>query len=74
MVQDGALCHKIEYVASFWEILNLEGHLNCIISPRVTAIWLNGWILPFDGSSAVEGLLSIGPTPSSFVVFSLYLA
>jgi hypothetical protein len=26
---------------------------------------MNGWILPFGGSSAVEGLLSTGPTPSS---------
>ena len=29
-------------------------------------ILLNGWILPIGGASAVEGLLSTGPTPSSF--------
>ena len=50
----------------FLEILNLEGHLNCITGSRITAILLNGWILPSGGASAVEGLLSTGPTPSSF--------
>ena len=50
------------------EILNLEGNLNCVTGFRVTAILLNGWILPFGGASAVEGLLSTGPTPSSFPV------
>ena len=50
----------------FLEILNLEGHLNCITGSRVTAIFLNGWILPIGGASAVEGLLSTGPTLSSF--------
>ena len=33
---------------------------------RVTAILLNGWILPIGGALAVEGLLSTGPAPSSF--------
>ena len=33
---------------------------------RITAILLNEWILPIGGASAVEGLLSMGPTPSSF--------
>ena len=41
----------------FFEILNLEGHLNCITGLRVTA---NGWILPIGGASAVEGLRSTG--------------
>ena len=36
---------------------NVEGHLNCITSSRVTAILLNGWILPIGGASAMEGLL-----------------
>ena len=36
---------------------------------RDTAILLNGWILPIGGASAVEGLLSTGPTPSSFLIF-----
>ena len=52
MVGDGALSHKIDYVP------NLEGHENCITSSRVTEILLNGWILPFGGASAVEGLQS----------------
>ena len=29
-------------------------------------ILLNGWIFPIGEASAVEGLLSTGPTPSSF--------
>ena len=35
------------------EILNLEGHLNCITGSRVTVILLNGWILPIGGASSV---------------------
>ena len=31
------------------EILNLEGHLNHCIGSKVTAILLNGWILPTGG-------------------------
>ena len=49
MVEDGALSHKIDYVAIFKEILNLEGHLNRITGSRVTAILLNGWVLPVGG-------------------------
>ena len=40
----------------FKEILNLEGHQNCITGSKVTAILLNGWILPIGGASAVKGL------------------
>ena len=32
------------------------------------AMLLNGWISPIGGASAVEGLLSTGPTPSSLLV------
>ena len=49
--------------------INLEGHPNRITGSRVTAIFLNGWILPIGGASSVEGLLSTGPTPSSFIGF-----
>ena len=63
MVGDGAFIHKIDYITM---ILNLEGHLNSITGSRVTAISLNGRILPIGGASAVEGLSSTGPTPSSF--------
>ena len=40
-------------------------NLNRITGSSVMAILLNGWISPFGGASAVEGLLSTGPTPSS---------
>ena len=63
MVGDGAFSHKIDYVVILLEILNHEGHLNRIIGARVTAILLNGWILPIGVASAVEGLLSTGLTP-----------
>ena len=36
---------------------------------RVTVIFMNGWILPIGGALALEGLLSTGPTPSSFYSF-----
>ena len=49
MVEDGAFSHKIE-------ILNPEGHPNCITGSKVTAILLNWWILPIGGASAVKGL------------------
>jgi hypothetical protein len=45
-VGDCASSHKIDYVTKFKEILNLEGHQNRITGSRVTAILLNGWILP----------------------------
>ena len=35
----------------FYEILNHEGHHNCITGSRVTAILLNGWIFPIEQSS-----------------------
>ena len=49
-VEDGAFSHKIAYVAIFWEILNLQGHQNCIAGSIVTAILMNGWILPIGGA------------------------
>ena len=42
MVEDGAFSHKIDYVTIFEEILNLEGHLDCITGLKVTAILLKG--------------------------------
>ena len=48
-VRNGASSHKTTYIDIFSEILNLEGHLNCCISSKVTAIFLNGWILPAGG-------------------------
>ena len=49
MVEDGAFIHKIDYGKYFLENLNLEGHPNLITGSKVTAILLNGWILPFGG-------------------------
>ena len=62
MVGDGAFSHKIDYIAIFWQILNPGGHQNCITGSRVTAILLNWWLLPIGGASAVDGLLSTGPS------------
>ena len=65
MVEDGAFSHKIDYDTILLAILNLEVHQHRITGSRVTAILMNGWILPIGGASAVEGLRSTGPTPSS---------
>ena len=51
MVKNGASSHKTNYIDIFSEILNLEGHLNRCIGSKVTAILLNGWILPTGGAS-----------------------
>ena len=48
--------HKIDYVTIFSEILNPEGHPNCITGSKVTAYLLNVWILPIGGASARKGL------------------
>ena len=45
MVEDGVFSHKIDFGRIFKEILNLEGHPNCITGSKVTVIFLNGWIL-----------------------------
>ena len=50
MVEDGAFSHKIDYATNDKEVLNLEGHPNRITGSRVTAILLNGWILPIGGA------------------------
>ena len=47
---------KRDYFTSFKEILNLEGHPNHITGAKVTAILLNGWVLPIGGASAVKGV------------------
>ena len=48
-VQNGASSRKTNYFDIFSEILNLEGNLNRCIGSKVTAILLNGWILPSGG-------------------------
>ena len=49
---DGAFSHKIGYITIFKEIVNPEGHLNRITGSKVTAILLNGWVLPIGGASS----------------------
>ena len=48
-VKNGASSHKTNYIEILSEILNLEGHLNRYIGSKVTAILLNGLILPTAG-------------------------
>ena len=56
MVEDGAFSHKIDCFTKKNQILNPEGHSNCITGSKVTAYLLNGWILPVGGASAGKGL------------------
>ena len=51
-VADGAFNHEIDYVTIFYEILIHEGYPNRITCSKVTAILLNGWILPTGGASS----------------------
>ena len=48
MVKNGAFNHKTEYITNLFEILNLEGHHDCITSSRVTAILLNSRFFLLD--------------------------
>ena len=49
MVEDRAFSHKIDYVPISKENLNRAGHLNHFIGSKVTAILVNGGILPMGG-------------------------
>ena len=40
MVANGAFSHKIDYVTIFQEILNPEGHPNCITGTKVTGSFI----------------------------------
>ena len=60
MIEDGAFSHKVDSVTIYYEILNLKGHPNHITGTRVTAIFLNGWILPIGGASVMDSLRSMG--------------
>ena len=51
-IADGSFSHKLDYSTIFLEILNPEGHQNRINGLKVTAILLNGWILPIGGASS----------------------
>ena len=48
-VKNGASSHKTNCIDIYSEILNLEEHLYRCIGSKVTAILLNGWILPTGG-------------------------
>ena len=45
----GASSHEKNHTTIFSEILSCEGHLNSCVGSQVTAILLNGWILPTGG-------------------------
>ena len=49
MIKDSSLNDKIDYAAQVYNILNLKGHQNCMIGYKVTAIWMNGLLLPISG-------------------------
>ena len=49
---NGVFSHKVDYVTISKEILNTEGHPNRIACSKVTAILLNGWILPVGVASS----------------------
>ena len=49
MVEDGAFSHEIDYASNFKGNLNFKGHQNCSIGSKVTAILVNGGILPRGG-------------------------
>ena len=51
-VSDGAFSNKINYVTIFMEILNPKGYPNCSTGLKVTAILLNGLVLPIGGASS----------------------
>ena len=62
MVEDGAFSHKIDWVRKFWEVLNLKTASNRIIGSKVTAILLNGWVLPIAG-------VALGFSANSVVIY-----
>ena len=66
MVEYGAFTHKIDYVTIFKEIINLEGHPNCITGSKVTVILLNGWLFLIGGASALKGLRLQPPQQACF--------
>ena len=71
MVEDGAFSHKIDYFTIFQEILSLKGYQNHITGSKVTAIFLNGWILPIGGASAVKGVHLQPAQQACFIAESL---
>ena len=58
MIKTAASSNKTNYINIFSEILNLEVHHNHCIGSKVTAILLNGSILPTGG--VASGKVCIG--------------
>ena len=56
----GLLLIKKLTVMHFFGDLNIQGHPHRIIGSRGTTVLVNGWIFPFGGSSAMEGMQSMG--------------
>ena len=65
MVRNGAFSHKIDYIKVFQEILNLQGHY-WFKSYGNFAEWVDFSYWAKWQRQLVEGLLSTGPTLSSF--------
>ena len=53
MVDNGAFSHKIDYGANFLEILNLEGHQNCI-NGFAEGVDFAYWLSFSSGGSAIN--------------------
>ena len=52
------------------KIKNLSGHQNCIIYSKVTAILLNGWVLPIGGVALGRACAcSLGSWLIPYVIF-----
>ena len=48
-VRNGAFRHQINFAAHVQGIPNFKEYQNCIIGSKVTAFFLNVWILPISG-------------------------
>ena len=60
LVRFGDSNHKLYYLAKVQSIPNLKGYQNWIIGSKVTAIFLNGWILPNVGLQWEESAIHWG--------------
>ena len=66
-VRDSSSSYKIDYVIEIKNFLKPKGQQNPINGSKVTAILLEGWILPYGGASAVEVLGSMGLPLASLI-------
>ena len=70
MFEDGTFTHKLDYVTFLEEIINPEGLPKCITGSKVTAILLNGWILPVVG--VVSGRVCAQPAKQACLYMPLF--